>query len=376
MYELNLANNITRLRHEKKITQEELADFIGVTKASVSKWENAQSMPDLMLLIQLAAFFDVTIDELLGYEPQLSQKQIRRCYAGLSKDFAQLSIDEAFQKTRMLARRYYSCYPLLLQLCILYLNHYMLAEEKEEQTRLLEEAAGWCVHILEDCSDVGLCRDALVLRAKLDLQLGRTEETIAALEPSADPNRLAGQEGVILTQAYCMAGEEEKARSYIQVKEYQDLLNLVEDAVLSLSVYGNDMERCEKTIERINGVMEKYQLEQLHPNAAAQFHYQSAVTYALNGRDRDVIKALESFEKCVNGLLHAGQFVLHGDAYFDMLDTWIERLPLGDMAPRDKAFVWQNIQEALSHPVFYRIKEKKEFQQIVRRLTKGGEDHV
>lgn len=39
MYELNLANNITRLRHERNITQEELADFLGVTKASVSKWE-------------------------------------------------------------------------------------------------------------------------------------------------------------------------------------------------------------------------------------------------------------------------------------------------------------------------------------------------
>ena len=81
MYELNLADNITRLRHERRITQEELADFLGVTKASVSKWENAQSIPDLLLLLQLAAFFDITIDQLLGYEPQLSREQIRCFYA-------------------------------------------------------------------------------------------------------------------------------------------------------------------------------------------------------------------------------------------------------------------------------------------------------
>lgn len=85
MYELNLANNITRLRHEHKITQEELADFLGVTKASVSKWENAQSTPDLMLLLGLASFFDVTVDRLLGYEPRLSREQIRRYYAELSR---------------------------------------------------------------------------------------------------------------------------------------------------------------------------------------------------------------------------------------------------------------------------------------------------
>lgn len=375
MYELNLADNITRLRHERKITQEELADFIGVTKASVSKWENAQSMPDLMLLLQLAAFFDVTVDGLLGYEPKLSPEQIRRCYAGLSKDFAKLPVDEVFEKAGLLARRYYSCYPLLLELGILYLNHYMLVREKEEQTRLLEEAAGWCGHILENCDDVGVCGDALILKAVLNLQLGRTKETIEALEPSVNPDRLSGQEGVILTQAYCMAGEEEKAKSYIQIKEYQDLLNLTGDAVLSLSVYKNDMERCEKTIERINGVMEKYQLEQLHPNMAAQFHYQSAAVYALNGRDRDALHALERFESCINMLLHAEQPVLHGDAYFDRLDRWIGRLPLGEMAPRDKAFVGQNIKEALSHPVFHGIKEEKEFQKIVRRLTKGGKNH-
>ena len=67
MNELHLANNLVRLRRERKVTQEELADFIGVTKASVSKWENRQSTPDILLLPQLAAFFGVTVDELLGY---------------------------------------------------------------------------------------------------------------------------------------------------------------------------------------------------------------------------------------------------------------------------------------------------------------------
>ena len=78
MERLNLSDNIIRLRRERKITQEELADFLGVTKASVSKWENAQSVPDILLLLQLAAFFDITIDELIGYDPQLTREQIGR----------------------------------------------------------------------------------------------------------------------------------------------------------------------------------------------------------------------------------------------------------------------------------------------------------
>lgn len=373
MYELNLAKNITRLRRDKKIKQEELADFLGVTKASVSKWENAQSIPDIMLLLSMASFFDVTIDNLLGYEPQLSREQIRRCYAELCGDFVGKPFDEVIRKIRSLAHRYYSCYPLLLQLCILYVNHYMLAERQEKQEELLKEAVSWCGHILEGCGDVGLCRDALVLKAGLKLQLGKAAEVIGELEPVTDPVSLSGQEGAILTQAYCMTGENEKAKGYIQVKEYQDLLNLVGDAALALLLYGNDMARCESTIERIRGVIKVYRLEKLHPNMAAQFHYQTAVVYALNGRDQDALEALVFFEKCVRELLGAEKLILHEDEYFDMLDAWIERLPLGEMAPRDKSLVWQNMQEIFNHPAFERLKENKEFQRLTERLTRGGE---
>ena len=138
MNKLHLAENIVCFRREKKLTQEELADFMGVTKASVSKWEKGQNTPDLLLLPQLAAFFGVTVDRLIGYEAQLSKEQIRRCYGELCGDFASLPFEEALKKTRELAHRYYACYPLLLQLGILYLNHHMLAETERERRELVD----------------------------------------------------------------------------------------------------------------------------------------------------------------------------------------------------------------------------------------------
>ena len=68
---LHIAENLVKFRHNKKVTQDDIALFLGVTKASVSKWENGQSMPDIQLLPQIAVYFGVTVDELLGYEPQL-----------------------------------------------------------------------------------------------------------------------------------------------------------------------------------------------------------------------------------------------------------------------------------------------------------------
>ena len=55
MSQFHLAENLTKLRHSKRITQEKLADFLGVSKASVSKWETGQSLPDIAQLPRLAA---------------------------------------------------------------------------------------------------------------------------------------------------------------------------------------------------------------------------------------------------------------------------------------------------------------------------------
>lgn len=380
MNKLNLPENIIRLRHEKKLTQEELADFLGVTKASVSKWEKGISTPDILLLPQLAAYFDVTVDELIGYEAQLSGEQIRHQYAELSKAFAVLPFGEALKKVRVFAHKYYSCYPFLLQLSILYLNHYMLAETEEEQKQILKEAVEWCDRILENCSNVGICSDAAVLKAGLYIQLGKAEEAIEMLEPSVDPSRLAGQDGSLLVQAYHMAGETEKARSFAQVKQYVDLLSLTADAILELFLNEKDGEHCEETIRRITGIMELYHLETLHPNAAAQFYFQAAVFYMKNEREEEGLQTLQRFGQCVDRLLTTGQMgLLHGDAYFNRLDEWLDRLPLGSMAPRDKSFIRQSIKESLRHPAFDRIKEKEEFQKIFLRLTgstgeKGAND--
>lgn len=371
MEKLKLSDNIIRLRRERKITQEELADFLGVTKASVSKWENAQSVPDILLLLQLAAFFDITIDELIGYDPQLTRKQIRRFYEELAEDFAKCPFHETMDRIRGLAHRYYSCYPFLLQLCVLYLNHYMLAKERDEQERILKEAISWCDHILENCGDVGVCSDALVVKACVSLRLGKAKETVGMLETASDPTHLSGQNGALLVQAYQMTGEQEKAKGYIQVREYLDMLSLVGDAVMTLTLYQDDLERSRETIRRIRAVTEQYRLEHLHPNVAAQFHYQTAVVYAANGETEDALEALGLFGNCVGRLLGAERIVLHGDEYFDRMDEWIETLPLGAMAPRSREFISHSLQTAFAHPAFENMREHPDFQRLIRRFVNG-----
>ena len=106
MSQFHLPENLIRLRHNKGITQEKLADFLGISKASVSKWETGQSLPDIAQLPRLAAFYDVTIDELMGYEPQLTMAEIKVYYGKFAEEFVANGFEETLLKVKDFIRMY------------------------------------------------------------------------------------------------------------------------------------------------------------------------------------------------------------------------------------------------------------------------------
>ncbi len=70
MNTLTIGANIKKLRGERNITQQQLADAVGVTFQAVSKWENGATVPDVGTLPEIADFFDVTIDDL--FKPNMT----------------------------------------------------------------------------------------------------------------------------------------------------------------------------------------------------------------------------------------------------------------------------------------------------------------
>ena len=62
---IKIVKNIKKLREKKSITQEKLANYLGVTLQVISRWESKTGYYDIELLSMTADFFDVTIDELL-----------------------------------------------------------------------------------------------------------------------------------------------------------------------------------------------------------------------------------------------------------------------------------------------------------------------
>ncbi len=73
-----LGENIKKFRLKKGMTQETLADFLGVTFQSVSRWERGESYPDITTLPEIASFFKVSIEELLGVNKAENEEDIKR----------------------------------------------------------------------------------------------------------------------------------------------------------------------------------------------------------------------------------------------------------------------------------------------------------
>ena len=109
MREIHLGRILAEQRRSRGITQDELAEFLGVSKAAVSKWETESTYPDILLLPRLASYFDISIDGLMGYEPQMDSREIRKTYRRLAGEFAALPFGQALDHCREYVRKYYSC---------------------------------------------------------------------------------------------------------------------------------------------------------------------------------------------------------------------------------------------------------------------------
>lgn len=365
---IHLSDNIIRLRRKKGITQEELARFIGVTKASVSKWETGISMPDILLLPVLAAFFDVTVDELLGYEPQLSREQIQAVYHRLASDFAEKPFEDVMVESEALVKQYYSCYPFLLHISVLWLNHFMLAEDQKRQQEILMMIERLCERILSECKNLLICNNASSIKAMAALYSGKAEEVIEDLADIQDVNSMKDND-ILLVQAYLMAGKLKEADRAAQINMCGGIMTAFSSGTHLLNVYGNEPEKGRRVVKRMDALIKIFELDHLNPNAVASYEYQTAVKYVEYGEEVTAFERLERYVRAVK-ILYEQDMRLHGDDFFYELDSWYENIELGKEIVRNRKLIGQSVVEIFDHPVFQKLSDRKKLEKIKREAAR------
>lgn len=364
MKEINIGKMIAKKRYEKGLTQEELANYIGVSKASVSKWETGQSYPDITFLPQLATFFNISIDELMGYEPQMSKEDIRKLYLKLSDDFASKPFDEVLNCCRDIAKKYFSCFPLLFHIGLLLLNNSTEAGDRQKTLSVLSEAKELFIRVKTESEDAELVQLALGMEACCALMMGNPNEVIELLEGRS--NKIISNES-LLASAYQMVGKSKEAKSTLQVAIYQYMCSLFDSLINYLALCTDNIEQFDKTFKRANDIADAFNLKRLHPSLLIKLYIAAAEGYVMMGNKQKALEVLEKYTELVTDDIYP--LKLKGDEYFYLIDQWIEELDLGNALPRSEKIIRKSMADAvINNPVFKLLADESLFKRIVEKL--------
>ncbi len=178
--EVKLSENIKKFRKERKLTQEQLAEAMGVSVSAVYKWESKQSTPEIGLILEMADLFHTSTDVLLGYQWRMGDA------ASVIDKIATLTkakeYDKAITEAEKALKNYPNNFDVVYQSALLYLK---LGKEKEHR-----EANSRAVCLLEhSCELVAQNQDDNISEvsirtqiAKAHLLLGHTETALRVLK--------------------------------------------------------------------------------------------------------------------------------------------------------------------------------------------------
>lgn len=362
--EMNIGPIIMEKRKEKQVTQQELANFVGVSKASVSKWETGQTYPDITLLPLLAAYFDITIDSLLTYEPQLDNHEIQRIYAMLKESLITKSPEDVLATVRSFVRRYYSCYPFVLRMGMFLMNHVDLLPGEDSIQTYTKEAQELFVHVRTQAKDPEMIIQALKYEAYTALTLNEFDQVLEIL---GDQVPMLFPIESLIAAAQQQKGDQQQAIVTLQSAIYQYLTVFLSFLTNYLQLLLNDSAKFSETVSRGLQFASIFNLNEMHPVALMNFQLSAIFGYAQMG---DEAAALQNLNRFLNVLQQTKFPVdLHGDNYFDQVDDWLKESEIGNQLPRDSMKVKESlITIVIDNPVFANFKDQVQLQRVFSEL--------
>lgn len=222
MLTLKLGENLKKYRLNRELTQEQLADILGVSAQAVSRWENGTTYPDITLLPTIASCFEITLDELMGMEDFKSEEQLKKLLAQLDENGSNGLIYENVMLLREAVKTYPTNYQLqlrLVQQLVLcqYKNGHGLSEE--EQIDLNREAAEIGKRILSHCTDGEIINPTIYQLAYIHSKLGEKEK---AIEYAMKLPKIGCTNAIVLGDLY--EGEQKKTHLKRAIKGYTAVL--------------------------------------------------------------------------------------------------------------------------------------------------------
>ncbi len=354
---LLLAENIKKYRISQSLTQEQLADAVGVSPQAVSRWENSSSYPDITMLPGLANIFGISIDTLIGADIERKQQEIEKAlkYNSVLHREGKHHESEAFIRNKL--KQYPDSAELTYQLA--YALSKFAADNIEQQQALDKEIESLCkraIHLDNGSWITYASKQMLCLRYN---KQGSHEKAIEIADSM--PTWWVSREFLM---QYVMP-EDEAA----QQRQY-NLVALMDMMILHLNKIAHDMPNDKQSITVLDKAVALAELIagsdlKLHHERICKCHLWRARYFCRMGEKDNSFEALEK------ALYHADQFESRPE--FSKYESfWLWRID--DVRANERKDIpeslYQHLLRMLDEPCFASIQGDRRFKEIREKLEK------
>lgn len=294
MEKLEIGEVILRLRKQKGLTQEQLANFVGVSTPAVSKWESGISYPDITMLPVLARFFSVTIDEILDYKKSLTDEEVNNILIECQNEFNNKGLEQGICLCEKYINKHYSNYSLKLSISSIITLQYVIEKGEEGSKESFERTREIYEDVIKNCNDTKLVQMALVQLGTGYFSLKDNEN---ALKMFNKIEKVDLDVDNMIAMVYISEKKFEEARKMLQYK----LLKNINEILLSISNISqsyveDDLSLAEKYMKLLNDISNVFEKEGLN-NLSIGSRINLIQFYAKN---QSIQKCQEEFKVLIN----------------------------------------------------------------------------
>lgn len=303
---MNIGIKIKKFRHQKDLTQEQLAEYLNVSVPAVSQWESGKTVPDVSTLLALANFFDVTLDELFDRSSKDKEKEMEKYYS-LDREYAnQGEVKNSLSLWREAVQKYPGDFNCLIKLAYSLEAMVYSGGESEEIQRNAKESIVICERILRDCTESDTRNSALQILVHLysqeDLSIANED---AAVKYAMMADSLFACREALLEHAYFTeeSKDKRKAIKHLNMLNYMDLL--------TMNLYYGKYESEEDKINACNAALTLWNTliydgnYQFFHCRIQKIYLSLAMSYAKLKKSRETIEAIKKalhHAKCYDNL--------------------------------------------------------------------------
>lgn len=375
---MTIGSNIKKLRRERDITQEQLAEFLHLTPSAISQWETDRVLPDIQYLPKLAHLFKVSADTILGIDVEADDEEIKHIYEQVRELWCTGRREEAEKLCREGIDRFPNAYNLMEELAW-NLSYSNKREDREESILFFERIRA---NVNDECSR----NFALGALVEMYMKTGQPEKAKEMAE-SAPPSPIYT---IDQCRLMTLRGADWAWEMSMQMERCFD--NYIWKLRNLLHSFGTDhpmftmteqLDLWQKMIDFVQTYYENGDYG-FHEQILIEAYYRRAKLFVALGEEENALAALEKMEK----------HITHFDAYQEGLlgnlvsipkDKWPTSLlcrPKDDNDPRLEITVSCSSTEneameykrALEGSFFDALREKERFQTVYAILCQNAKE--